>query len=163
MTRTRVEINPVEFQNVIAELESTHQFTNRSQLWNAVLSTPWAKALQPQVKSAHTFMMRAEEFSLEIKTPKGRRGREKGCASPTRSGPRPPRVSLDIINQQKNIFDKSLHEAVEKAAAGSMKSAIKLKCIDCCAGSKKEVALCTISECPLWGFRPYKIKKRVSE
>ena len=31
--------------------------------------------------------------------------------------------------------------------------AIRLKCIDCCAGQKPEVRLCHIKECPLWRFR----------
>lgn len=31
--------------------------------------------------------------------------------------------------------------------------AIRLKCIDCCGGDKKEVKLCPCTECPLWAFR----------
>ena len=31
--------------------------------------------------------------------------------------------------------------------------AIRAKCIDCCAGQRKEVALCTAEECDLWPYR----------
>jgi len=31
--------------------------------------------------------------------------------------------------------------------------AIRLKCLDCCAGSRKEVRLCPVRDCPLWPFR----------
>jgi len=44
--------------------------------------------------------------------------------------------------------------------------AIRLKCLDCCNNSHKEVDLCIIPECPLFQFRygknPY-IKKNLSE
>ena len=31
--------------------------------------------------------------------------------------------------------------------------ALRLRCIDCCAGSAQEVRLCTAVECPAWPFR----------
>ena len=31
--------------------------------------------------------------------------------------------------------------------------AIRAKCLDCCAGQAKEVKVCQITDCPLWGFR----------
>jgi len=31
--------------------------------------------------------------------------------------------------------------------------AIRLKCLDCCAGQRKEVRLCPVHDCPLWPFR----------
>ncbi len=35
--------------------------------------------------------------------------------------------------------------------------AIRLKCLDCSAGSSKEVKLCPVSDCVLW---PYRFGKR---
>lgn len=32
-------------------------------------------------------------------------------------------------------------------------SAIRAKCLDCCAGSRKEVERCKIDYCPLWQYR----------
>ena len=31
--------------------------------------------------------------------------------------------------------------------------AIRARCLDCCAGQKKEVRLCPAKECPLWPYR----------
>jgi hypothetical protein len=31
--------------------------------------------------------------------------------------------------------------------------AIRAKCLDCSGGSKKEVELCQVKDCPLWCFR----------
>lgn len=37
--------------------------------------------------------------------------------------------------------------------------AIRVKCIDCCGGSSREVQLCEIQDCPLF---PYRFGKRPS-
>lgn len=37
---------------------------------------------------------------------------------------------------------------------------IRAKCIECCCGSKKEVATCAIKKCPLY---PYRLGKRPKE
>lgn len=31
--------------------------------------------------------------------------------------------------------------------------AIRAKCIDCCNGSRHEVRLCAVKNCPLWTYR----------
>ena len=50
----------------------------------------------------------------------------------------------------------------------SRKHAMNAKCWDCCGGGllqseskgvRKEIALCTITDCSLWNFRPYKNEK----
>ena len=50
----------------------------------------------------------------------------------------------------------------------SLRKAINAKCWDCCGGGltqseskgvRKEIALCTITDCSLWNFRPYKNEK----
>jgi len=37
---------------------------------------------------------------------------------------------------------------------------IRLKCLDCTAGSRKEVRLCTVVQCPLY---PYRFGKRPTQ
>ena len=39
----------------------------------------------------------------------------------------------------------------------SMKYAIRAKCWDCACGQKEEIKLCTITDCSLYNFRPYKL------
>lgn len=44
---------------------------------------------------------------------------------------------------------------------------MRVKCLDCCAGSAKEVELCPIQKCPMWAWRfgknPYRTKREMSE
>lgn len=35
----------------------------------------------------------------------------------------------------------------------SRSKAIRLKCIDCCAGNMAEVRKCPVENCPLWRYR----------
>ncbi len=35
----------------------------------------------------------------------------------------------------------------------SRSKAIRLKCIDCCAGNMAEVRKCPVTNCPLWRYR----------
>ncbi len=50
---------------------------------------------------------------------------------------------------------------IEQKDARSALCAIRLKCLDCCVGSIKEVDLCTADDCPLYlrrkGHNPKKI------
>lgn len=45
--------------------------------------------------------------------------------------------------------------------------AIRLKCLNCCAGSSNEVKLCTAQSCPLYAFRlgknPYRQKREYTD
>jgi len=43
---------------------------------------------------------------------------------------------------------------VEKAVKRvSPMKAIRLKCLECCAGSSNEVKVCDMDDCPLWAYR----------
>jgi hypothetical protein len=49
----------------------------------------------------------------------------------------------------------------------SAQAAIRLHCLDCCAGSPHEVRACMATKCPSWPFRmgssPWKAKRQLSE
>ena len=46
----------------------------------------------------------------------------------------------------------------------SRSKAIRLKCLDCCAGQAAEVRKCTAENCPLWRYRMGKeIKDEIDE
>ena len=44
---------------------------------------------------------------------------------------------------------------------------IRLKCLDCCCGSSKEVALCPAKDCPSWEWRfgknPYRKTRSLTD
>jgi hypothetical protein len=154
--RKPIPVEKAKLQEVIANLESASSFTSRNALWESVANTDYAKGIG---LSSQVAMLKAKAFGLEIKTPLGKRGRSKGDGPVPNAGKRKgKRIALEIVQEMKKEFHPSLHKKIDRAAKGSMKAAIALKCIDCTAGSKKEVALCVMTTCPLWGYRPYQHK-----
>lgn len=154
------------FQDAIVSVEWDGPHASRNALWQAVSATPYAQSikLSPQVA-----MLKAKGFAdagkpLMIITPLGKKGRSKGEAPVVNRESKPKgtrRIPLDIVKEMKKHFPPSLHSKVDRAAKGSMKSAITLACVECSGGQKGEVAKCTIKTCPLWAFRPYKGKVKV--
>ena len=61
------------------------------------------------------------------------------------------------------IRSKSLNpEEKAKQNPTSMKYAIAAKCFDCTCGQRDEIKLCTITDCSLYNFRPYKLSDVVA-
>jgi hypothetical protein len=153
--RKAIPVDKILFQKIVTDLENRFGFANRSKLWSAVASTGWAKSigLSPQVA-----MLKAQVLNLTLKTPVGQRGRRKGDDFPAVANRQRKRRGIppEQVTVLKKIYDSSLCSKIDRAARGSMKAAIALKCIDCCGGQKKEVALCEVTDCVLWNFRPYK-------
>jgi hypothetical protein len=159
--RKAIVIHKNELQNIIKSVEAEHKPATRSKLWELVAQTEYAKTREPRPLTAQVAMIKANELGIEITTPKGERGRKAGQGLPEKArealrGPRKRKtVAPEVVAKQKKMFAASLHPAVDKAASGSLRAAVKLMCVDCSGGCKKEVALCQIKTCPLWAFRPY--------
>ena len=45
-----------------------------------------------------------------------------------------------------------------KSHPASLRMAINAKCYDCVCFQKREVTLCEMEDCPLWGVRPWQKK-----
>lgn len=45
---------------------------------------------------------------------------------------------------------------IKQLESGSLKAAIKLKCIDCTLGSMDDIKNCSVVSCPLWPVRHWK-------
>ena len=56
-----------------------------------------------------------------------------------------------------SIIDRDIRDTFPKPRRMTPIKAIRLKCLDCCCGSSKEVELCTVPKCTLW---PYRFGKR---
>ena len=164
--RKPIVVNREELQMAIRALESMNTFTNRSQLWDAVEKSQWALG-QPKPLSGQMAMLKAKEFNLEIKTPIGKRGREKGCGPIPGGGRRKRRFNEESIVALKNGIPAEervkREKTINKAATGSLKAAVKLKCLDCTNWTPGEIATCQIQECSLWNYRPYKRSSVVKE
>ena len=158
--RKPIQVTSVQLQEAIRELERSQpdgKFPNRSALWTALENSEWAKSREPRPLTGQVAMILAKHSGLEIQTPLGKRGREKGCGPVGNPGarrkkrmPEDARIALTVVTP------KTLQGTLAKAINGSLKAAVKLHCLECSGGSKKEVALCGIKRCSLWAFRPYK-------
>lgn len=160
--RKPIEINREEFQVVIRELEEKNVFPNRSALWAVLEHTEWARTRSPRPLTAQVAMMKAEEFGLEIKTEKGKRGRTKGEKPPASSGRRKKSFSLPMLESGVPVEEREkLAKTLEKAANGSLKARIKLNCLNCTNWQPVEVRMCEARNCPMWDVRPYKDAKKL--
>ena len=162
MARTPIAVDSQELQRVINELEEKHNFSNLSELYNAIAETEFAKNCKPRPLSAQVAMIRIKEYNLSVRTQRGQKGKPSGLTSVNRGVRRNRQIPLEIVQELRDNYKEQLG-LVEKIAKGSLKAALTLKCIDCSGGSKKEVARCTITSCPLYGFRPYKLKAKQEE
>lgn len=155
--RKPIQLDAVEFQNVLAELEKNNSFPNRSELWKAVEATEWAKTRTPRPLTAQVAMMKSEEMKLIVNTPKGKRGRSKGDGAPKNAGRKKKVFSLPMLQSGVPVEErKNLEKTLNRAASGSLKARVKLMCLDCTNWQKSEVAECSIRTCPMWDVRPYK-------
>lgn len=159
MARGRKPINVTsdELQVAIGLAETSQQFTARNQLWKYIEESEWAKTRTPRPLLGQTAMLLAQKYNLRITTPVGKRGAEKGVrivgTRKSRRMPEDRRISLLTVTPPQ------FHKSVERAATGNLRSAVKLKCLECSGNVKKEVSQCTVMNCALWSFRPYKSLK----
>ncbi len=125
--------------------------------------------------------LRVIEWGIDVKTQPGKRGRPgamseeqkakmreaRALAGPRGSGKFKQIKNLkEVFEEQRRSTPKEFHPLLAKAQAGSKVAAVKLKCLDCAAWQKSEVANCGILGCGLYHIRPYKkvkIEKDESE
>lgn len=144
MGRKKIEVPKEKLVNVIEYLEKENRYTSHTELWKEV-----AEYFKTSVS---IIIARVREYGLSVKTPVSSIRVKSGSVR------RKKRIPEDKKETYKKLFNESVHGAIEKASNGSLSSAIKLKCLDCSAGQKKEVTKCPVTLCPLWHFRPYQEK-----
>lgn len=153
--RKPLEISIPDFQFILSELETEQKFTTRSSLWEAFAQTDWAKNLKPRPLTAQNAMLLAKKHNLTIQTPIGQRGRVKGCGPVPGGGRKKKTLPENIVEVLAKVVPEKYIKVLNRVKQGSMKAAVKLKCLDCCGFEKKEITLCNIQECSLWSHRPY--------
>ena len=173
MAKTATPVNKESLVAAINEAEKNGPLKNQSVLWkeaaklyNEVFKDDIFKAISHSV-----VMLRARDWDVEIKTPAGRRGGpltdEHKAAMAAGRGSRTSRsekfASNDSVQEAFAAMQQMLEtndasrfsSLVDKIKKGSMRAAVQLNCLQCCAFQTKEVRLCGCQECPLWAFRPY--------
>ena len=162
--KIKLEVNKAEFQKMVIDLEAKQEFANLSKLWSALEATDWAKNQKPRPLTVSVISARAKELGIILKTVAGKKGRGNPNLG---KGLRIPRSEkLKAFNKTFTIMAKEVpkqyRHLIDKIKKGSMKSALKLKCLDCSAWDIKEVKSCICTGCSLFPFRPGANKKVVA-
>lgn len=161
--RKKLNINREAFQRVVTELESQREFTNPTELWQAVEQTEWAKGLEPRPLTAAVAYLRAKEFGIITKTKPGKRGgrmTEERIAR-MHEGKRTRRSRAEkmgsfspTFNEMRKEYPKTLLPLIDRAERGSLRAAITLKCLDCSGFVRAEARNCQVTGCSLYPHRP---------
>lgn len=157
MARPAIVVDENKLRQIIGDCETKKQYTTRNELWQDVAAVYGA--------SPAWVYLRVEELGIPVKTPKGRKGRQKGEKVAT--GVKIPR-SVKFEKNQEIVKSFGLLEQTikqeqkgrflpifQRVKAGSMKAAVKLKCLDCSNFQPIEIKNCPCTDCPLYAFRPY--------
>ena len=171
MSRTVIKIHRGTLEQAINKAEESGPLKNQSMLWKAseAIYNKSKPADYPTI-SFSVIVLRVAEWKISVKTPKGKRGRQKGMALPEGFGgsrvrgnrkekfAKNPRT-VQCLKALKEYFGTSEPARVEKLAQGSATAGIALKCIDCLGGCKSDIRNCGSYKnplpCPLYPFRPF--------
>lgn len=171
MARKSVEVDKNKIVLAIKEAEKEGPLENRSVLYNKVCkiyNVSIAEDNNLQIITPAIVGLRIKEWNLQIVTPVGKKGRRSGFSGLDRSNIKRtsrqekfaanPVIKSAIQDLRKEISRKykgTYDALVNRIQQGSMKAALKLMCIDCCNGCRKEIENCGATNCPLYAFRPY--------
>ena len=155
MSRKEIPCDERRLREAIADLEHGGPLENLNKLHIAAANR-MVEAGYPLVTPA-IVMLRIKGWNIPTKTVKGKRGRAIG------SGPvvRKPRESGKLVRLFNYVPDK-YRKLVKRIEAGSLKAAIKLKCMDCqgfetsAPGLTQIIRECPCTDCPLHSVRPYR-------
>lgn len=162
MPRPTINIRETELRSLINTLESSKTFKNHSELFKAVCDSDWAKSLKNSAGNAVTLQpatvyQRVKEFGITLKTEAGKKGRVAGSSFTVVRTTRASKFSTNelVQNSIKSIRKNTPHgykKLVDKIEAGSLKAAVRLKCLDCVNYTVGEIGVEACSSCPLAPF-----------
>jgi hypothetical protein len=160
-----------EFQQVVSDLESARVFPHRRALWSALAATQWAReqglspgALRQQARrlkvrvstppNPHRVRLRIQEDRAEAVEPTQAPdfGSEPCPPATSARGTTKERVPLPVL---RSYTPAKFQPLVDRIEDGSIRAAVKLKCLECSSYQVEEIRLCTVTGCPLHSVRPY--------
>lgn len=168
MPRTPVEIDRAKLEEAVMLAEIDGPLKNQNKLWNEAATLYNDAIIGTGLKSiSHSLvMLRVNEWGIEIKTPKGVRGKK--AMSEThkiklKAGREKAKLSSNEPNPRLEEYKEGLrakcppryYALVAKSAEGSKAAARKLMCLECVGFKTAYVRECTAVACPLWIHRPY--------
>lgn len=165
MPRPSVIIEKAGLEEQIKQAEAANTFVNQSRLFEFLCSSPWAATIKDslgkpfQVKPVNIYQ-KVIQYNIPMKTPKGKKGGVKTVGAGVVRGKKDRSANrLPLLQSTPEEF-KPL---AAKVSGGSMKAAIRLKCLECCCWQRKEANECQIKTCALWSFLPRKNPKNLEE
>lgn len=174
MGRQAIPVDKVKLQGAIESCEFKRQYTQRQNLFVDVAAA-YALAMGLESVSPAWVYLRIEELGLEVKTPKGKKGRVAGSPAINGGSVRIPRGQKFAADSNAVAHFERLEKVVkqvqkgrfmpvfEKAKAGSVKALVKLNCLYCANWQTNEVKNCQCMDCPLLVIRPYQNSNNESE
>lgn len=169
MPRPTILIDKTALESIINDAESKNTFPNISALCEHVCSTEWAKGLKnsagkPAVLQPQVVRNRIDEFKLSIKTVKGKKGNPGLSGVKRDRKPRAERFSTnELVTKSLNTIRTNtphgFKKVVDRISAGSLKAAVRLKCLDCVNYQQAEIGTEACLSCPLAPFVFVKLSK----
>ena len=159
MSKKTIEIDKTRLTKILNDLESSEIFSNRSALFEKA-SIKYGERCTPAI-----VYLRVKQWNIPLKTEKKKPGehlkggnvealkqfRETGEVKPKKIKADTRPLIVEFTREENGKYLK-IAKSIKK---GSLKSAIKLKCLDCCNFDKKEIKYCACPSCPLWPVRPF--------
>lgn len=160
--KTSKNIDREIFTSIINDLEETEQFSNRSVLFQEV-ATAYETITGDKISPALVYL-RINEWQINLKTPKGQKGRAPGQKLSDEhknaliAGRKKEKSYNANYDEMFKRTPERYHRLIELTKTGNRRAAIKLNCLNCTAFSVKEVRNCSSDACPFYGIRPFQKK-----
>ena len=181
--RTPISVDKNLLLESIALAEENGPLSNRqnlyievAKLYNTAILTGCSTL---PVVTPSVVLLRVKEWSTQLKTPLGKRGRAAGTklteehkaalrAGRQNRSPRVTRFNADSSLQSSfELLAKRTPERyqplVNAIRSGSKSAAIKLNCLECSGYVTDDVRNCVCTQCPLYAFRPYQRGQELEE
>ncbi len=166
MPRKTIQLDEKLVQSIIAKLESEKTYGNRGALFDETVRVLVKEHGFTTFSSAVISQRISKWPNFIIKTKKGARGshlksgnadalkqwRETGESKKAKVGDCSHLIE-SFTRQAKGRFLK----VAKSIKRGSLKAAIRGKCLDCANFQTEEIKQCQCFDCPLWPIRPYQI------
>lgn len=170
MSKKPIELNKSTVEQIVAKLEAAKTYPNRNALYKDIVDE-LVKNHGYKPFSSATIYLRVKEWNLELKTPQGKRGGGlkgnpealKNWRESNKNGEGPKSRNVDNTKPLIQFWSKEMNGKYLKLAKsikrGSLKAAVKLKCLECANFQLEEIKDCQCTDCPLWPVRPYKLNQ----
>ena len=175
MARTATIVSKEILINSVSQAESIQSsFATLGELWSKVSDlynqTITEKQLQLKRITSSIVYLRVREWKIPFNTVAAKRtGMPAGVRNQT--GIKRSRgdkfksstIAQEALAQLQATLKGREQKSFDRVVAGSLKAAIRLKCLDCSGDVKSNVTHCTVKSCSLWLFRPFQSVRVIKE